>query len=207
MPVDIPYYALELTFRDNDSVDINNGVEKYRLPYVKEEGDCTFKIIQATQFGDMFFAVAGDSILHLFDSAWTKVQAHTLFSKNNYSTKSNYSFENFMNECVIAGSYALTVNEKTTPVYFLPNGQVSGLKPYLSYSLCYAGDCLEETAEPSNLIALTDDKGTHHLFSIKMPEGKNLIQFYKVGDAIPGVKGERSIGALTFELKSDMSTQ
>ena len=78
MPVDVPYYALELSFASNDSVDISNGVEKYKLPYSKTEEKCTFKIDSATQFGAMYFTALGDSTIQLYDSAWTKV--------NNFSS-------------------------------------------------------------------------------------------------------------------------
>lgn len=204
MPADIPFYALELSFDDNDSVDINNGVEKYRLPFVKADGECTFMITGATQFGDMKFMV-NDSTLTLLDSAWTKNTNASTFSRNNEDAKSNWTMENFINECVIAGTYTIKGKDgRPTPVYFLPNGQVTGVKPYLSYEICYAGDCLEETEVPSQMIEFTNDKAEKELFVIRMPNGKRQVQFFKVGPAKPDIKGERSIGELAFELTSEM---
>lgn len=202
MPADIPYYALELTFKSNDSVDISNGVEKYRLPIVKGEKDCQFKIVNATQFGDMIFEVKGDSLLQLFDTAWTKVGTTSSFLRSYSTSRENWSFENYLNNCAIAGSYTITsADGKSSPVYFLPNGQVSGIKPYLSYELCYAGDCLEETETSSTLIEFMDDKGGKVLFAYKKPEGQSSIQFFSIGEPKSDVKGERTIGALAFEVK------
>jgi hypothetical protein len=206
MPVDVPYYALELIFRTKDSVDISNGIEKYRLPVAKGKGDCQFKILNATQFGDMLFEVKGDSLLLLYDTAWTKVVSTSSFVKLSNSAREDWSFENYLNNCAIAGSYTITsADGKSSPVYFLPNGQVSGIKPYLSYELCYAGDCLEETETPTPLIEFMDDKGERVLFAYKKPEGQSSIQFFNIGEPKPDVKGGRSIEALAFELKQGVS--
>lgn len=201
LPVDIPHYALELSFKGNDTVEVSNGIEKFRLPFEKTDKKCEYKILGASQFGEMYFSVIGDSTVYLLDSAWTKVSSESVFQKTNNQTKANWGFENFINECIIAGTYSFTTKDKqTVPVYFLQNGQVSGLRPYLSYSLCYAGDCLEETAEPSTLIEFFTDKGQRELFALKMPDGKSKIQFYKIGDPLPDTKGGRSIGDLVFEI-------
>ena len=194
---------MELSFKGNDTVEISNGIEKFHLAYEKADNKCQYKIFEASQFGEMYFTVIGDSIIQLMDSSWTKVNSESTFQKTNNSTKKDWSFENFFNECVIAGTYSFTSKEgQTNPVYFLQNGQVSGLKPYLSYSLCYAGDCLEETAEPSTLIEFFTDKGQKELFAIKMPEGKSRIQFFKISEPIPDTKGGRSIGELAFEISA-----
>ncbi|HUR30915.1 MAG TPA: hypothetical protein VMZ69_05755 [Saprospiraceae bacterium] len=208
MPVDVPYYALELSFNSSDSVAISNGVEKYKLPFKSAEGDCGFKIDSATQFGDMYFTVTGDSILQLHDSAWTKVNNFSTFAKINNPTRENWDFENYLNECAIAGNYMITKKDgKSSPVYFLPNGQITGIKPYLAYTVCYAGDCLEETEIPSRLIELSDDKGGIQLFAYTMTEDRSSVKFYKVGEVKPDIKGERTIGELAFELSKDLSTQ
>ena len=201
MPVDIPYYALELSFKGSDTVEIVNGIEKYHLPFEKTDKKCTYKIAGASQFGEMYFTVFGDSTIELLDTAWTKVNTGTTFQKTRSATKADWGFENFFNECVIAGTYSFTKTDgQRIPVYFLQHGQVSGLKPYLSYTLCYAGDCLEETSEKTTLIEFFTDKGQKELFALKMPEGKSRIQFYKIGDPIPDQKGGRAIGDLAFEI-------
>src|SRR5688572_23325400 len=100
-----PFYALELTFDDNDSVAIDNGVEKARLPFSSADENCQFKITGATQFGDMYFRAEGDSVLQLYDSAWTKLGSASLFEKVRSENRSNWNFDNFYNECFITGSY------------------------------------------------------------------------------------------------------
>jgi hypothetical protein len=201
-PSDIPYYALELAFDGSDSVFVFNGIEKYKLPYVPSGEKCKYIIKGATQSGDMAFQLAGDSTIQLTDSAWTDVVRASIFAKTINENRVDWDFDNFYNECVIAGSYMYhKVGEKASQAYLLPNGQVTGIKPFLSFSLCYAGDCLEETLEQSRLIEFTDDRGERHLFSFKMPEGKSRIEFFSIGDPKPDIKGERSIGPLSFELK------
>src|SRR5688572_10458580 len=208
MPVDIPYYALEMTFDSTDTVDISNGIEKFRLPYVTAGKDCRFKIVNATRFGDMLFEVSNDTLIHLFDSAWTKVESFSSFVKEGNPVRQDWNFENYMNTCAMAGTYMMKAADGTSsPVYFLPNGQVSGIKPYLSYTVCYAGDCLEETETPANLIEFTDDRGGTTLFAYKKPEDLSSVQFYKLAEPMPDIKGERAIGALAFELKTGLSQE
>ena len=202
-PSDIPYYALELAFNGSDSVFVFNGIEKYKLPFVPSEEECTYSIKGATQFGDMFFQVASDSSIQLRDSAWTSIDQVSLFEKTSNTNRTDWDFDNFYNDCVMAGSYMYhKKGAEPSQVYLLPNGQVTGIKPFLSYSLCYAGDCLEETMDPANLIEFTDDRGERNLFAYKMPEGKSRIEFFSVGGPKPDIKGERSIGPLAFELKA-----
>lgn len=208
MPVDIPYYAVQLNFVVKDSVDIMNGIEKFRLPYSRDVDNCKFKISGATQFGDMMFHVMGDSILHLYDTVWTKITTYATFKKAQEANRNDWEFNTFLNECVIAGTYSMENKDKNpSRVIFLPNGQVMGLKPYLSYALCYAGDCLEETETPANIIEFTNDQGTPELFVYKMLDGQRHIQFFKVGDAIPDIKGGRVIGELAYEIKSENETE
>lgn len=203
-----PYYALELTFYDNDSVAIDNGVEKLKRPFSNTDENCQFKITDASQFGDMYFRIERDTMLQLFDSAWTKLGSASLFEKVHSENRSNWNFDNFYNECFITGSYKQTKPEsKPNPIYFLPNGQVTGIKPYLSYELCYAGDCMEETGTPAHLIDFTNDKGTSELFAIKVHADKSVIQFYRIGAPKPGIKGQRTIDELAFEIQAEQISE
>ncbi len=203
LPVDIPYYAMELDFSKTDSVQIRNGIEKYSLPFVATDNDCEFRIVGATQFGDMIFSVTGDSTLTLQDSVWTKVTAASIFKLAETANRADWDYENYINECIMAGTY--TMDKKVggpARVIFLPNGQVEGLENYLAYDLCIAGDCLEETEPAALTIDFTTRKGERETFAVKMPDGHKLIQFYSIGAAIPDQKGGRSIGALAFEVKA-----
>lgn len=200
MPSDIPHYALELAFFVKDSVDIFNGFEKYRLPVVARS-NCQYSIVNATQFGDMLFEIKGDTILLLQDTAWTTISGASTFGRAHADSRKNWDFDNYFNDCLIAGTYSMKDSlGKTSLVYFLPNGQVSGISPFLSYKLCYAGDCLEETETPARIIEFTTDKGLNELFAIRMPAGKSLVQFFSIGDPVSDIKGQRKIGEPAFEI-------
>lgn len=208
MPAEIPYYALELSFPSSDTIVISNGIEKFKLPFTKTDKNCQFKIANAAQLGDMYFDVLRDSVIQLYDTAWTKGSTFSSFAKWRNPERNNWNFENFLNECAIAGTYMIKEKDGTSrPVYFLPNGQMSGIKPYLGYSLCYAGDCLEETAEPANLVEFMNDKGQNELFAYRWTEDQSTLQLLKVGDPKPGIKGQRTIGDVAFELKKGLSNE
>jgi hypothetical protein len=206
MPSDIPHFCFELNFRGKDSVDIDNGFEKFSLPYTTEGEGCTkYKINGATLFGDMFFTIGADSTLQLIDTAWTKVQSYTSFKRMKGADGTDMRFEYLLNECMVTGEYSLFIegNLSSHVATLLANGQMNGMKPYLGYSLCYAGDCLEITESPSRIIELIDDSGTKDLFAFKNVEGKMALEFYKIGDPIPDEKGGRSIGPMMYELRTE----
>ncbi len=205
MPADIPHYSFELNFRSQGMVDIDNGFEKYRLAYHPAGDSCRFVIEKATLHGDMYFTFEGDSVLHLMDSAWTKVPSASLYKRLKEPDGKDMSFEHYLNQSVIAGEYAFFKEGNLMPgvITVLANGQVNGMKPYLGYVLCYAGDCLEETDPPARTIELLDIKGNRETFAYKTVGGKMAIEFYKLGPAKSDEKGGRSIGPLVYELRTE----
>lgn len=205
MPVDVPHFCLELNFWDNDSVLVDNGFEKFSLPFSLAADGCTFKIAGASLFGDMYFILKGDTSIQLIDTAWTKLQDFSSFKKVVPRESEDVSFEYFLNECLLAGEYALFENGNLAAhqVTIMPNGQLNGLKPFLAYSLCYAGDCLEDTEPPSRTIMLIDEKGEKQTFAFKSIEGKMALELYSIGPPIPDMKGGRSIGPMVYELRTE----
>lgn len=201
MPNEIPSYAYELVFSGGDTVYVNNGFEKYPLTFIAGDADCTFFISEATQQGDLAFSMAHDTLI-LDDASWTGTGKASRFVKAASSAKMDWRFENFLNECVIAGTYMIEKNGKSSPVVFLPNGQVTGLENFLAYELCYAGDCLEETDPSARTILFTNSRGGIDVYVFKMPDGHRLIEFYTIGDPIPDEKGGRTIGPLAFSIKA-----
>lgn len=204
MPVDVPHYALDITLNGKDSAVIDNGFERVPLKVETVQG-CTFKLMSASQFGDMEFRVTSDSTIELIDSAWTKVSAHSAFTKTSAGEKADWSFQEYLNECAVTGEYALFKNGDLIPgvVTILPNGQINGMKPFIGYRLCYAGDCLEETDPPSRTIDLIDNEGKMQTFSLKPIEGKMALELYSIGDPIPDMKGGRAIGQMIYELRTE----
>lgn len=201
LPGDVPSYALGIEFKSRDTVDITNGFERFRLPYTGPTDSCTYVIQKATQFGDMYFRLQGDTSILLFDSAWTRLNTSSIFRRIDENLP--WDFDNYLNECVIVGTWNLIKEGtgKDHKVIFLRNGQVDGMKPYLSYEICFAGDCLEETDPHANTMEFMDDKGKYATFAFKIAPGRRLIQFYTISDPDPDMKGGRKIGQLSFELK------
>lgn len=205
MPVDVPHYCLELNFWDSDSVIVDNGFEKFSLPFSLAADGCTFKISGASLFGDMYFIVSGDTSIQLIDTAWTKLQDFSSFKKVAPREGEDVSFEYFLNECILTGEYALFENGNLAAhqVTIMPNGQLNGLKPFLAYFLCYAGDCLDQTEPASRTIVLIDEKGKEETFAFKSIEGKMAIELYSIGPPIPDMKGGRPIGPMVYELRTE----
>ena len=204
MPYDVPSFSYELTF-SKDSVHVDNGFENFDLPVVAGDSGCIYKIVGATSLGDMSFKVLSDSSIQLMDTEWTKNAEASVYQKVTKGDQAGWGFTELLNDCKIAGEYALFKEGElqTGKVVVLPNGQLSGMKPFIGYSICYAGDCVGETEPPSPTITLTDDTGKSQTFAFKNVEGKMAIELYSIADPIPDVKGERPIGKMVYELRSE----
>ena len=205
MPADTPTFGFELHFRGVDSVDVDNGFEKYSLPFTTTEDGCRFTIAGASLFGNMDFIVESDSSITLIDTAWTKLKRFSTFTKTSNPEKTNWKFEEYLNDCIIAGEYAMFKNGDLMPgvVTFMSNGQVNGMKPFLGYAICYAGDCLEETEPAARTIDMVDDKGGIETFVFKIVEPKMQIEFYSIGAPIQDMKGGRTIGPLVYDFRTE----
>jgi hypothetical protein len=205
MPYEVPSFSYELIFTGKDSVNVDNGFENYTLPIVAGDSACTFKIVGATALGDMSFSVLSDSTIQLHDTAWTKQADASVFQKVTRADRQDWGFKEHLNDCVLTGEYSLFKegNLVVGKVTVMPNGQLNGFKPFLGYSLCYAGDCVGETEPPSATIDLIDDKGNVQTFSYKTVSGKMSIELYEIGEAKEDIKGERPIGKMVYELRSE----
>ncbi len=201
LPGDVPSYALELNFTKKDTVDIFNGFERFRVGFTGPSDSCGYTMVKATELGDMNFVLQGDTIIRLYDTAWTKVKTPTIFRR--IDDKQPWGFVHYLNECILVGTWTLFKPgiDKDHKIIFMRNGQVDGFKPYLSYEICFAGDCLEETEPHSNTISLLDDRNHYTTFSFKITPGRRHIEFYSIEDPKPDIKGERKIGPLAFEIK------
>jgi hypothetical protein len=205
MPYDVPSYSYEMIFNGKDSVAIDNGFENYTLPFTATANACEYVIPKATAAGDMLFRVTSDSTFELMDTAWTHVPSASFYSKVTNAAQQSWGFKEFLNQCVVAGDYAFFIDGKLQPhqASLFVNGQVNGMKPFVGYAICYAGDCVGETEPPSKTIELIDNLGKVQTFSFKNVEGKMAIELYEIGEAKPDVKGERPIGKLKYELRTE----
>ena len=201
LPGDVPSYALSFEFNTKDTVDIYNGFERFRMHYTGPGDSCNYTILVATQFGDMHFVLQGDTAIQLFDSAWTQLNRASTFRR--IDDRLPWDFDDYLNECVLVGTWNLIKEGigKDHKVIFVRNGQMDGMKPYISYAICYAGDCLEETDPHANTIDFMDDRAKYTTFAFKIAPGRRLIQFYTIADPDPDMKGGRKIGPLSFELR------
>jgi hypothetical protein len=205
MPYDVPNFCFKLTFNGKDSVTVDNGFENYTLPFTSTANACEFVIPKASVAGDMLFRVTSDSTFELVDTAWTKVATVSLFSKVTNPNKQSWGFKEFLNDCVIAGEYALFIDGKLqhNKLAVLVNGQLNGMRPFIGYALCYAGDCIDETDPPSKTIELIDMQGKIQTFTFKNVQGKMAIELYTVGEGKPDEKGGRPIGKMKYELRTE----
>jgi hypothetical protein len=135
---------------------------------------------------------------------WTKSPAPSVFRRIKI-TDEDAGFESLLNECLVTGEYALFDKGELRPrqVTFMANGQLSGFQPYLGYSICYAGDCLEETDPAARTIDLIDAKGERETFVFKGVEGKMALELYSIGPPDPDIKGGRAIGPMVYELRTE----
>lgn len=205
MPADQPFFCVEINFKDSSSVEVDNGFELFPLGIAAAESGCRHSFKKATQFGDMPFTVLNDSTFILEDTAWTRLDTGSVFKRVTHADGQHRKFKEALSDCLLTGEYSLFKNGEIVPhtVTLMENGQVNGLKPYIAYELCYAGDCLETTSPPSRIITFIDMDGKRDDYSFKNIEGKMAIEIYSIGPPIPDVKGERAIGPMVYEFRTE----
>lgn len=203
IPGTIPVYCLEINFTDNDSAEIFNGFEEFKLAYRKDIDNHIF--IKAVQGNDLSFSFDDSGVILLSDSAWTGIPKKSEFRKageDEYSSRHKWVFEKFLNEKMIAGNYILNDKSKSSgeKVILASDGKVSGLRNYSTYSICFSGDCTEETKPVSNTITFTDSSNSLTTYSFTYDTEKNSVIFRSISEPDPGIKGEREIKDVVYEL-------
>ncbi|HJW31064.1 MAG TPA: hypothetical protein VJ508_17680 [Saprospiraceae bacterium] len=205
MPYDVPNFCYEMTFKGTDSVMMDNGFEQFMLPVVSTGTPCEYKLTKASVDGDMLFTVSSDSTIELVDTAWTKVSTFTTFRKPG-GANASWDFKSYLNDCLVAGKYAWFKDGQLVPgeIELLPSGDITGMKPYVKYALCYAGDCVGMTEPEATTIDLIDDKGNMETFAYKKVDGKMSIELYSLGQpANPDEKGGIPVGKMVHEWRSE----
>lgn len=203
IPGTIPVYCLEINFSGNDSTEIFNGFEEYKLAYRTENENGVFE--KAMQGNDLHFTVTENGDILLFDSAWTGIKERSVFTKVNedeYSRIHKWVIEKYLNEKMLAGNYILSDKSKSSgdKIILTSDGKVTGLRDYTAYTICFSGDCTEETKPVSNTVNFNNDRGTLTTYSFEYDNGKNSVIFRKIAEPDPGIKGEREIRETAFEL-------
>jgi hypothetical protein len=196
----VPAYCYELNFT-NDSVQVFFGFEEATFAYEKE-GD-SYRIRKAMQDQDMPFKVNNDETITLVDTAWTKSPTASSFRKTSKGDRQKWRFEHDLNQQMIAGNYTLYKNGQSTPqkVSFQPDGTVSGLDPYTTYTLCYSGDCVGEIDPISNNITLTTPGKQSTMYAFVKNIEQKKITIHPIEAPIKDMKGERAIKGVAFDLR------
>jgi hypothetical protein len=200
IPAMIPAYCFELDFI-GDSVKINFGFEEATFAY-KKEGDI-YWIVKAMQDQDMPFTMNGDQTITLVDTAWTRSLTTSKFIKVNEDAGRTWTFETYLNKQMISGDYI--VFEKGQPttrkLSFTSDGTVVGMEPYTAYSVCYSGDCVEETYPISNNISFTTPDKKRATYAFVKKRKDNTLTLYHIEEPQKDIKGERAIKQLAFDLR------
>lgn len=197
---DIPYFATELRFRDSSTVIADNGFEQFPLKISYDRGGCTGVLRRATVQGDMAFSLGEDGQFTLYDTAWTQGAKPSVFGQAVAPERKNWGFRQHLNFCVFGFSYFLESDGKPTggPILLLPNGQMNGMRPFLGYTLCYAGDCMEETEPAYPTVIFHRAEGGDITYAMEILELGHRIRFRHVAPPEPDVKGGRKVGDVAF---------
>lgn len=201
IPGGIPAYCFEMNFISPDSVAIFTGDEEYTLAYKKTASGYT--LLNAVFDGELPFTLNADSTLTLDDATLNETQTNSVFKKVNSTTAQEWVFENYLNEKMIAGEYVLYNNDAATPqkVIFMADGHVTGLNNYISYTICYAGDCIGETIPLRNTITFNDNNGSVTDYAFTVNTTNQHIMLFAIAPAVEDIKGEREIRELVFEMR------
>lgn len=197
----IPFYCSELVFDHPDSVLVRNGVEEYLLPYAIKQDTCYVK--NAYQLNgtlrDLVLVLASDTSFVVQEQEYTGNKQPARFRKTSIFKGFEYS----LNNATIAGSYAFkdALTKKEMMVTFLPDGRIEGLPAYHTFTVCYSGDCLSESAEASNIILLENAQNETECAVWRFNKSTKLLTLLKLQEAQPDIKGERAIKSTLLEAK------
>lgn len=196
-----PFFAVELRFKDSVTVIADNGFEQVPLRVTLDKGGCSGRLEKATLFGDIAFTLQEDGQITLMDTAWTKRAEPSVFGHSAIPERRDWSFREQLNACIFGHVYKFYRGGKAFPgrIELLPNGQMNGLRPYMGYTLCFAGDCREEADPPSPTITFLSDTGELVTYAMSFADAGHQIRFYPLSPPLPDEKGARKLGELAFE--------
>jgi len=200
IPGTLPVYCFQMNFYSSDSVNISFGFEKANFAY-KKDGE-NFLIVNAYQKKDMLFVLNTDNSITLIDSVWTGIPSNSRFIGVSGSDAER-EFDRILNNKIIAGEYFSFWENKPTGkrIIFQSDGVIAGMDNYNRYSICYSGDCIEETKTPSNIIYLINHEGAEVPYAFKKSIADGSINIYELGPQIKDIKGERTIDGQIFDLR------
>ncbi len=202
VPGGVPHFCFEMHFFCTDSVDIDDGISEYKFAYKKQGSN--FVLLKPTWKGDMLFTLNPDSSITMMDTAWTGIAASSEFKKVPENKEHKWVFDYYLNEQMIAGEYFLYKDDKPTQqkIIFTTDGRVIGLENFVSYYICYSGDCVGETTTPSNTIDFTSSSKTQTSFAFKIDKKNKILNIYSLeAPKEKDIKGELIIKDKIFDLR------
>lgn len=197
----VPAYCYEINFISDDSVDILYGFEEATFGYKKDGKG--YAVTKAMQDKDLPFRVNADQTITLIDSGWNNARQNSVFKKSMNNGSQKWDFESYLNQQMIAGTYTLYKAEKPTAqkVTLSPDGVVTGINGYETYSICYSGDCVGEIYPISNSITFTNSKKEAILYAFTNDKKTKKLSIRNIEPPIKDMKGERAIKDMVFDLR------
>lgn len=197
----VPAYCYEINFISSDSVEILYGFEEATFGYKKDGKG--YAVTKAMQDKDLPFRVNADQTITLIDSGWNNARQNSIFKKSLSNGSQKWDFESYLNQQIIAGTYTLFKDEKSTSqkVTLSPDGIVAGIDGYETYSICYSGDCVGEIYPISNSITFTNSKKEAVLYAFTNDKKTKKLSIHNIEPPIKDMKGERAIKDLVFDLR------
>jgi hypothetical protein len=197
----VPAYCYEINFISSDSVEILYGFEEAAFGYKKDGKG--YAVTKAMQDKDLPFRVNADQTITLIDSGWNNARQNSVFKKSMNNGSQKWDFESYLNQQMIAGTYTLFKNEKPTEqkVILSPDGVVTGMDGYETYSICYSGDCVGEIYPISNSITFTNSKKEAILYAFTNDKKTKKLSIRNIEPPIKDMKGERAIKDIVFDLR------
>ncbi|MEO5581806.1 MAG: hypothetical protein ABIR66_03880 [Saprospiraceae bacterium] len=188
----IPFYCSSITFKSADTVEIDNGIESFTLAFTVYGDTCTLISAYNTASGlkNLYCLYINDSVITLLDTGFTMKMIPSHFIQTN-SFSPNFPIA--LNKITIAGKYqdAKAINSNSI-IEFTQVGKIIGLKEFINYKICYAGDCLSEPIEPANILLLSS-KNTSEVFSWDFDKSTSILHIYSLSKPSKDIKGERKV--------------
>ncbi len=174
----IPFTFLEMNFRDDTTVVLNNGIAKYSLPFKATENPCQYKITHPSSFGEVLVEVTSEGQFKLLKLDDSLNPTPNDFGQKMDSEGVSLSFEHLLNDCLLTGEYTLHKEGKKQPgvITIMANGQLNGMKSYLGYSICLKPECLQKSGYA--VIELINQSGHRDAFLCKGIKEKTIIELY-----------------------------
>ncbi len=193
----VNFYCTEMLF-DRDSVTIDNGFESYKLKYILQDSLCI--LCKAFQDKDLELRIETPEFIQFKDTALNKIHGSDFF---NRMPDNGLKFNAILNENLLVGEYSVYNGEKKTDqkVEFKRNGELKGLPEFMSYQICYSGDCQSSPDTAANIVTLKNRNAEDDDYVWTKDYATNRLRIFQLAPAVPDMKGARKVTKLLFDLR------